>query len=115
MYIVIRMSGFGKTKTDSSVLSVSKKSSTHQRLDFDLGRNAHKKIDSSHPKMDEQNMATSELWHQTLELYFGQNDGKQIISHQLESFNHFMDVDISEIITMVNPVIVRGSPEIPLS
>jgi DNA-directed RNA polymerase beta subunit len=106
---------------------------SHQRLDFDLGRNAHKKIDPCHffvatekfqshkkidspsPKMDEQNMATSELWHQTLELYFGQNDGKQIISHQLESFNHFMDVDISEIITMVNPVIVRGSPEIPLS
>ena len=26
-----------------------------------------------------------------------------------------MKVDINEIITMVNPVIVRGSPEIPLS
>jgi DNA-directed RNA polymerase II subunit RPB2 len=48
-------------------------------------------------------------------LYFSQEDGKQIISHQLESFNHFMNVDIPEIVTMVNPVIVRGSPEIPLS
>jgi DNA-directed RNA polymerase II subunit RPB2 len=48
-------------------------------------------------------------------LYFSQADGKQIISHQLESFNHFMNVDIPEIVTMVNPVIVRGSPEIPLS
>lgn len=56
-----------------------------------------------------------ELWHRILELYFGQMNGKQIIGHQLESFNHFMDVDIPEIITMVNPVIVRGSPEIPLS
>jgi DNA-directed RNA polymerase II subunit RPB2 len=75
------------------------------------------KIDPQPTKLDKQNMATQspELWHHMLELYFGQNDGKQIISHQLESFNHFMDVDISEIITMVNPVIVRGSPEIPLS
>ena len=56
-----------------------------------------------------------ELWKKILDLYFSQADGKQIISHQLESFNHFMEVDIPEIITMVNPVIVRGSPEIPLS
>ncbi len=55
------------------------------------------------------------LWQRILELYFTQVDGKQIISHQLESFNNFMDVYIPEIITMVNPVIVRGSPEIPLS
>ena len=57
----------------------------------------------------------SKLWHKILELYFSQADGKQIVSHQIESFNHFMKVDIHEIITMVNPVIVRGSPEIPLS
>ena len=62
-------------------------------------------------KMSSQN----DLWHRILELYFKQNDGKQIISHQIESFNNFMDVYIPEIITMVNPVIVRGSPEIPLS
>jgi len=62
-------------------------------------------------------MSTNEtkVWHHTLDLYFGQADGKQIISHQLESVNHFMNVDIPEIITMVNPVIIRGSPEIPLS
>ena len=56
-----------------------------------------------------------QLWQRILELYFSQADGQQIVSHQLESFNHFMNVDIPEIITMVNPVIVRGSPEIPLS
>jgi DNA-directed RNA polymerase II subunit RPB2 len=62
------------------------------------------------------NTATeTKIWHHTLDLYFGQADGKQIISHQLESVNHFMNVDIPEIITMVNPVIIRGSPEIPLS
>jgi DNA-directed RNA polymerase II subunit RPB2 len=59
--------------------------------------------------------ADNKFWHKILELYFSQADGKQIVSHQIESFNHFMKVDIHEIITMVNPVIVRGSPEIPLS
>lgn len=65
---------------------------------------------------DDKSLSTMDtLWHKVLDLYFGQADGKQIVSHQIESFNHFMDVDIHEIITMVNPVIVRGSPEIPLS
>ena len=50
-----------------------------------------------------------------LDLYFRQAEGRQIISHQIESFNHFMDIDIPEIIQMVNPLIVRGSPEVPLS
>ena len=50
-----------------------------------------------------------------LDLYFKQAGGRQIVSHQIESFNHFMDIDIPEIIQMVNPLVVRGSPEIPLS
>jgi DNA-directed RNA polymerase II subunit RPB2 len=50
-----------------------------------------------------------------LGLYFGQAEGRQIISHQIESFNHFMDIDIPEIIQMVNPLTVTGSPEVPLS
>lgn len=50
-----------------------------------------------------------------LDKYFSQGDGRQIISHQLESFNHFMDIDIPEIIQQVNPILIRGSPEIPLS
>jgi DNA-directed RNA polymerase II subunit RPB2 len=50
-----------------------------------------------------------------LDKYFNQTEGRQIISHQLESFNHFMDIDIPEIIQNVNPLIIRGSPEIPLS
>jgi DNA-directed RNA polymerase II subunit RPB2 len=54
-------------------------------------------------------------YHHILDLYFKQAGGKQIVSHQIESFNHFMDIDIPEIIQMVNPLVVRGSPEIPLS
>jgi DNA-directed RNA polymerase II subunit RPB2 len=75
------------------------------------------------PKIDRQNGRSEKVpenmmlpsYKHILELYFKQADGRQIISHQIESFNHFMEVDIPEIVTMVNPLIVRGSPEIPLS
>jgi DNA-directed RNA polymerase II subunit RPB2 len=50
-----------------------------------------------------------------LDLYFQQAEGRQIVSHQIESFNHFMDIDIPEIVQQVNPLVVRGSPETPLS
>ena len=75
------------------------------------------KSETTPPSAERSQPATmsNPLWQKILELYFSQADGKQIISHQLESFNHFMGTDIHEIITMVNPVIVRGSPEIPLS
>ena len=80
------------------------------------------KVDTSVPAQTESQTTMSspssddtKLWHKFLELYFSQADGKQIVAHQLESFNHFMKYDIHEIITMVNPVVVRGSPEIPLS
>jgi DNA-directed RNA polymerase II subunit RPB2 len=50
-----------------------------------------------------------------LEAYFQQMDRKQIIAHQIESFNHFILHDVPEILQATNPVIIRGSPEIPLS
>lgn len=50
-----------------------------------------------------------------LDLYFKQAEGRQIVAHQIESFNHFMDIDIPEIVQQVNPLVVRGSPETPLS
>jgi DNA-directed RNA polymerase II subunit RPB2 len=60
-------------------------------------------------------MANIPSYRHLLDLYFGQAEGRQIVAHQVESFNHFMDIDIPEIIQQVNPLIVRGSPEIPLS
>ncbi len=50
-----------------------------------------------------------------LDVYFQQMDKKQIIAHQIESFNHFILHDVPEILQATNPVIIRGSPEIPLS
>jgi DNA-directed RNA polymerase II subunit RPB2 len=50
-----------------------------------------------------------------LETFIKQSDGKQIIGHQIESFNQFMEVDIPEVIHMANPITSYGSPEIPLA
>jgi len=54
-------------------------------------------------------------YRRVLDLYFQQAEGRQIVAHQIESFNHFMDIDIPEIVQQVNPLVVRGSPETPLS
>jgi len=50
-----------------------------------------------------------------LDTFFQQMDKKQIISHQIESFNHFILHDVPEILQATNPIIIKGSPEIPLS
>ena len=50
-----------------------------------------------------------------LDVYYKQANGRQIIAHQIESFNNFMDGYIPEVVTMVNPLVVRGSPEVALS
>jgi len=50
-----------------------------------------------------------------LKTFITQSDGKQLISHQIESFNQFIEVDIPEIIHMSNPITSYGSPEIPLA
>jgi len=47
-----------------------------------------------------------------LNTYFGQSD---ILAHQLDGFNQFVETDIPEIISMANPITSRGSPEIPLA
>jgi DNA-directed RNA polymerase II subunit RPB2 len=50
-----------------------------------------------------------------LDLYFKQSEGRQIISHQIESFNDFLEHQVPLIIKQSSPIIVRGSPEIPLA
>ncbi len=50
-----------------------------------------------------------------LELYFKQAEGRQIIAHQIESYNDFLEVQVPLIIKQSSPIIVRGSPEIPLA
>jgi DNA-directed RNA polymerase beta subunit len=54
-------------------------------------------------------------YRHVLHTFISQSDGKQLISHQIESFNQFIEVDIPEIIHMSNPIMSHGSPEIPLA
>ncbi len=64
-------------------------------------------------KVSEINMLPS--YRHILQSYFGQNNGRQIISNQIESYNQFIEKDIPEIIHMVNPIIVHGSPDTPIA
>ena len=50
-----------------------------------------------------------------LRLCFEQNDNRQIVYHQLSSFNHFMDVEIPQTILHACPIRVTGSPDLSLS
>jgi len=50
-----------------------------------------------------------------LSSFMAQSNGRHILAHQIESFNEFVEKDIPDIITMANPIVSRGSPEIPLA
>jgi DNA-directed RNA polymerase II subunit RPB2 len=65
------------------------------------------------PSPQESKMLPS--YRHILDVYFKQANGRQIIAHQIESFNNFMDGYIPEVVTMVNPLVIRGSPEVALS
>jgi DNA-directed RNA polymerase II subunit RPB2 len=61
-------------------------------------------------------MAASALsYKQLLDIYFKQSEGRQIIAHQIESFNDFLEVQVPLIIKQCSNIVVRGSPEIPLA
>ncbi len=50
-----------------------------------------------------------------LDLYFAQHDSRQIIYHQIASFNHFMDFDVVDTIQRSCPIKVVGSPDLTLT
>ena len=54
-------------------------------------------------------------WKKILDLYFAQHDGRQIIYHQIASFNHFMDFDVVDTILRSCPIRVVGSPDLTLT
>lgn len=54
-------------------------------------------------------------WKQILDLYFKQHDSRQIIYHQIASFNHFMDFDVVDTILRSCPIRVVGSPDLTLT
>jgi DNA-directed RNA polymerase II subunit RPB2 len=63
-----------------------------------------------------ESLKMSTISHQhLLELYFNQSEGRQIVAHQIESYNNFLEVQVPLIIKQSSPIIVRGSPETPLA
>ena len=50
-----------------------------------------------------------------LERYYDQHDKRQMIAHQLTSFNHFGKVEVPQTILRSCPVKVTGSPDLPLT
>ena len=50
-----------------------------------------------------------------LERYYDQHDKRQMIAHQLTSFNHFAKVEVPQTILRSCPVKVTGSPDLPLT
>jgi DNA-directed RNA polymerase beta subunit len=54
-------------------------------------------------------------YRQLLELYFAQHDSRQIVYHQISSFNHFMNVEVPQTILRSCPVRVTGSPDLNLT
>jgi len=54
-------------------------------------------------------------WKTILDLYFAQHDNRQIIYHQIASFNHFMDFDVVDTILRSCPIRVVGSPDLTLT
>jgi DNA-directed RNA polymerase II subunit RPB2 len=55
------------------------------------------------------------MYHRLLETYFNQHNGRQIIYHQIASFNQFMEKEISETILRSCPVKILGSPDLTLT
>jgi len=61
-------------------------------------------------------MAQSPIsYRHILDVYFKQSEGRQIIAHQIGSFNDFLEVQVPLIVKQSSPIIVHGSPEIPLA
>lgn len=54
-------------------------------------------------------------WKKILDLYFAQETNRQIIYHQIASFNHFMDFDVVDTIMRSCPIRVVGSPDLTLT
>ena len=57
----------------------------------------------------------NDAWKKILDLYFEQHDKRQIIYHQIASFNHFMDFDVVDTILRSCPVKIVGSPDLTLT
>jgi DNA-directed RNA polymerase II subunit RPB2 len=59
--------------------------------------------------------AEATAYRNLLELYFAQNNNRQIVGHQLASLNHCMQVEVPQAILRSCPIRVTGSPDLSLT
>lgn len=59
--------------------------------------------------------STMSNYRNLLELYFSQHNNRQIVDHQISSFNHFMAVEVPQTILRSCPIRVTGSPDLSLT
>jgi DNA-directed RNA polymerase II subunit RPB2 len=59
-------------------------------------------------------MDISKAYERVLDLYFQQDDDRQIVNHQLASFNDFMKRDLRNTILQSCPIRIIGSPDLTL-
>ena len=57
----------------------------------------------------------NKMYHDLLERYFAQHNNRQIIYHQIASFNQFMEKEVSETILRSCPIKILGSPDLTLT
>jgi DNA-directed RNA polymerase beta subunit len=60
-------------------------------------------------------LTPSTMYRNILELYFAQKGNRQIVDHQISSFNHFMTVEVPQTILRACPIRVTGSPDLNLT
>ena len=53
--------------------------------------------------------------HELIDAYFNQNNGRQKVTHQIESFNHFMNVEVPQTLRRAGPLVITGSPDLNLT
>jgi DNA-directed RNA polymerase II subunit RPB2 len=52
---------------------------------------------------------------QLIDAFFDQNNGRQKVTHQIESFNYFMSVVVPETLKNAGPLVITGSPDLNLT
>ena len=96
-------------KTNTSVKKV-KSSSKKQKVNLNKIESMSKKIDESDIKKKINESIgnfdyTNDTWD-VIDLYFQQNNNKQLVKHQLDSYQQFIESQLKEIIQQFNPVTI---------
>ena len=100
-----------KTNNDANVKQKTKKTDCdtmkNNKVIVTKARKAHQDelLDKLLQENEDKLSCDRKVWS-IINSYFEQNDRTQLVKHQLESFNYFLDVQLKEIIRQFNPVTI---------